>query len=197
MFDSIIQIVAFIIQIALDFLIFMLMIRLVVQIHQTNLANPFVKLVYRITDFLAKPTVRIIPPWKGVEYGLIVTMLILAVLQVVLVVWVRFDHFPSLFAVMAWPVAEIGSQFINVYFYALIIYVIFNWIHLDPTQPVFEVILTITRPLLAPFRRFFNLRGAGLTLAILSVAVLLKLVDIILFTPIVRTVSVQAALGVM
>lgn len=175
-------ILVFMIQLLFDLYIVMLLLRLLLQLLHANYYNPISQFIINITNFLVKPMRRIIPGFKGIDFAIVTLVLILQLLELLLLIWLRFEHLPNLGGLLLWAVGGIINQVINIFFYALVIRVIMSWLSVTLENPAYEIVYVLTEPILKPIRRFIPLIG-GFDLSPVIVALVLKALDIMVLVP--------------
>lgn len=178
-------VVLFFVQIIFDFYILLLLLRLLLQFFYANYYNPISQFVIKFTNFLVKPVQRILPKYKGIDFAIIVLLLLAEIIQIYLLVWLRFNVLPAIAGLAPWIIGDLLHQIINILFFALIIRAIMSWLSTNMQNPVYEITFVLTEPLLKPIRRFIPHVG-NIDLSPLIVAVILKFIDIFLFVPLIK-----------
>lgn len=177
-------IIVFMIQLLFDLYIIMLLLRLLLQSLHANYYNPISQFIITATNFLVKPARRIIPGFKGIDFAIVTLVLILQLMELILLTWLRYDHFPRLDGLLIWAVGGILNQVVNIFFYALLIRVVMNWLSITLENPAYEIVYVLTEPLVKPLHRFIPMIGR-FDLTPFVIAFVLKALDIILIVPII------------
>lgn len=175
----------FFVQIIFDLYIFLLLLRLLLQFFYANYYNPVSQFVIKFTNFLVRPVQKIIPKYKGIDFAIILLLVLAEIIQIYLIVWFRFKMLPAVSGLAPWVVGDLLHQTMNILFFAIIIRAILSWVSANMQNPFYEITFVLTEPLIKPLRRFIPLLG-NIDLSPLIVAVILKFVDIILFVPLIR-----------
>jgi len=175
----------FLIQTVFDFFIFVALMRLLLQFFHANYYNPIVAFILKITNPAVKPLRKFVPGFGGIDFSIVVLVLILEFIKLFLMAWLNFSAIPNVLGVSIWALGVFLKQLINVFFYATIIQVVMSWFPQFHTSPIYELLLTITEPIMRPVRRIIP-AIAGIDLSPLFVIIGLKLIGIILTTPIIN-----------
>jgi YggT family protein len=159
--------VIFLLGLALDFYLLLLLLRFLLQILKANFYNPISHFILNMTGFV-KSLQKIMRPYRGFDYGLLLVIFIIEFIKVLLLFWIRFDNLP---VILGW----IGSNFEN---------------------PFYEITYILTEFLLRPIRRFVPII-AGLDFSPLIVAIALKAFAIIAIVPLIRWGQIIATQGLL
>ena len=92
---------------------------------------------------------------------------------------------PNFVGLTVWSLGSIFDQVLDLYFYAIIAYVIITWFAQLQQNPMMEVLTIITYPLTSLGRRVVPLIG-GIDLSPILLIFSIKLVSILLATPLIR-----------
>ena len=156
----IINLVAYVIFILLRIYIWVLMLRLLLQLVHADYFNPLPRIVMRFTRFPLKFFKRRYC-WH-VELWPVVFMLIVEVLKLGLAKYFYAPHFGVLdYALVG--VMSLVRQLVNLYFYIFIIAAIASWVAIKP-HPVILALNQLTAPLLRPLQRYIpSIKGIDFT----------------------------------
>lgn len=58
--------------------------------------------------------------------------------------------------------AKIVEMVLTLYLWIIIIRAVVSWVNADPHNPIVQLLIRITEPVLAPVRRWLPLRGLGI-----------------------------------
>lgn len=171
---------SFLISTVLNILTFVLLLRFFMQWLKAPFQNPLAQMTIALSDFIVKPARRWIPSYKKVD----LSTLVLALLVQILLQWI-------LLALRGFPFAVAGgSIWINVlliaglgvirmsldlFFYAILIEALLSWV--NPHTPISGVLSALTRPILAPLRRWIPPVN-GIDFSALVAMILLQMVNI-------------------
>lgn len=143
----------FIVQTLLSLVVFVFMLRVLLQFARADFRNPISQAVVKITNPLVLPLRRMLPPVGKVDTASVVAVLIVATIQVVIITSLVGEYVPS---VLAWA-RKIGEEIVrsvlSVYFYAILIYAVLSMIAPGGYSPVQSLLSSLCEPILRPFRR--------------------------------------------
>lgn len=191
--DTIKLLVMFLLGLAFDFFILLLLLRFLMQKLRVNFYNPIFRFVLKITRFV-KPLQKIIPLYRGFDFGLLILVFLIEIIKILLLFWLQFGHLPVIVGVFPWAMGEILNRIIDIFFYALLIRVILSWVNPDFRNPAYEITYLLTEFLLRPVRRFIPTLG-GFDFSPLIVAFALKAVAIIAIVPLIQWGQIIATQG--
>lgn len=174
----------FIIGIIFDSYIFVLLIRLILQKLGAGYHNPIIQFLLKVTNPIIKPFQMIIPGYKGIDYSIIVLVLILEIVELILIVWLKMGLFPGFLGTLIMSIGQLGNKLVNIFFFAAIIAAIMSWVPTLAKGPVAEIVIILSEPIFRPARRFIPVMS-GIDLSPLVVIIMLKLISIVIFNPIV------------
>lgn len=185
--------IVFLLGLIFDLYILLLLLRFLLQLLKTNFYNPISHFIFNITGFV-KPLQTFLKPYRGFDYGLLSVIFVIEIIKLLLLFWMRFDVLPNVGGVAPWGIGEILNQFIDIFFYALLIRAILSWIGANFENPVYEITYMLTEFLLKPVRRFVPIIS-GFDFSPLIVALILKAFAIIAILPIIRWGQLLAIQG--
>lgn len=157
------------------------MLRFLFQLVRADFYNPVSQAVVRITNPPLRHLRRWIPGWRGIDLPSVVLMLALKALELWLTLLLRgFSPAPAGLLVLA--VAEIASLAVYVLVVAVIIEVILSWVAPGASNPLVQLVYSLTRPVLRPARSLVP-PIAGLDLSPLVAIVALQLGVMLVIAP--------------
>lgn len=140
----------FLLRTVFGILTFLLVLRFLMQWTRTSFQNQLGQMTMVLTDFMVKPTRKLIRPVKQWDMS---TLLLAFLVQVIL-----FALLSTLSGLGAAPVlwvwqAILGvlGQIVDVFFYAILLMAILSWV--NPYSPIYGVLNQLTSPILEPLRR--------------------------------------------
>jgi len=183
----------FLIGTLVDLYALVVILRFLLQAAGANYYNPVAQFVVRATRPLLAPLRRVIPMIGHYDLAALLLAVALMALKVALY---RLLSIPTLviggYAIgiahvwlgsLAWlAVVDLLALFINVWFFAVLILAILSWIAPAGYNPIAEVLVRITDPLLRPVRRVIPLVG-GIDLSPLVVLIGLQVLKMLLLPP--------------
>lgn len=176
----------FIIRTLFDLYVLTFALRLLLQWAAVDKRNPLVQFILRITNPLVIPLRRLLPSIGRIDTSTVVVLLVLQLLGTILLVRIGCAAEPAIWQIVALACLSIVKLALNVFTWALIIYVILSWVSPGGYNPGTAVVAAIAEPLLAPFRRLIPLIG-GLDLSPLFALIALQALAMLL--PVERVVS--------
>ncbi len=176
----------FIIRTLFDLYVLTFALRLLLQWAAVDKRNPLVQFILRITNPLVIPLRRLLPSIGRIDTSTVVVLLVLQLLGTILLVRIGCAAEPAIWQIVALACLSIVKLALNVFTWALIIYVILSWVSPGGYNPGVAVVAAIAEPLLAPFRRLIPLIG-GLDLSPLFALIALQALAMLL--PVERVVS--------
>lgn len=175
----------FLVQTLFDLYIFVVMLRIVLQWVNADFRNPLFQTVAKFTNAPLKPIRRIIPVIHGIDFAAIFLLLALEVVKLSLLVWLQVGGVPKFSGLVVLAFAELLSQLINIFFYAIIGSAILSWVSPLSQGPLVEVLWRLTEPLMRPVRRFMPTVG-GFDITPIPVLLVLKLITIVIVQPLIQ-----------
>ncbi len=163
---------AFIVSTVFDFLIFLVLTRLLLQLVQADFYNPVSQFVVRVTNPVLVPLRRLFPANKLIDVASIITVLVLILVKILVLVWIGGGRIPLNAYLLLYGLQTLAQLLLSYFFWAVLIRVILSWVAPDPYNPVVRLVAEITEPVMAPARKILPPMG-GLDLS--PVVVLLAL----------------------
>jgi YggT family protein len=168
----------FLVDSVLTLALYVALLRLLMQWSRADFRNPFAQAVVKITNPLIMPLRRVLPPIKRIDTASVVTVLIVAVADVVLTNLVRGIGIPPAVALLQATVLVIAVTVLRFYLFAIILYALMSLIaqgNYSPLQPLLD---SLCEPVLRPIRRIVpSIQGLDLSplVACLLIGALLSL----------------------
>ena len=153
MSDAFNHAIIFLINVVFDVYVYILLIRLLLQMRFANYYNPVSQFVIKLTAPIVKPLQKVLPGFKGLDFAIVVPLLILAAVKIALLMWFGFSVFPNISGWALWSVMYLVEQLMDIYFIMLIAYVILSWIQSPAVAPFADVVSVLVGPIVNPLRR--------------------------------------------
>lgn len=148
---------------------YVLALRFLLQICHADFYNPLSQYVVKFSEPLCGPVRKIIPARGRIDFASLLLMFAIH-FAFWFVAVSQSSQGASLVAIFARSGYDVSSIFLNAYFVALIVMVIFSWLTMaNPTlaqQPIWPIVNQIIEPVAAPLRRIIPPIG-GLDLSII------------------------------
>jgi YggT family protein len=174
----------FIIQTLFNLYLFILLMRLVFQYFRVDFYNPLTQFIVKLTSPLVVPLRRIIPGYFGIDFATVILIFALTYLKLFLLSMVALG-FPNMLGLVVATFGDILSMTLNFFFYAIIAYILFNWLAPMTHSPIRTILHQISEPLLRPFRKKIP-SISGFDISPLFVLMCLQLLNILIADPLVR-----------
>ncbi len=163
----------FVIRTLFDLYVLTFALRLLLQWAAVDKRNPLVQFILRITNPLVIPLRRLLPSIGRIDTATVVVLLVLQILGTALLVRLGCTAEPAIWQIGALAVLGIVKLGLNVFTWAMIIYVVLSWVSPGGYNPGAAVVAAIVEPVLAPFRRLIPPIG-GLDLSPLFALIALQ-----------------------
>jgi YggT family protein len=142
----------FIVRTLLSMLLFVFMLRVLLQWARADFRNPLAQAVVKITNPLVMPLRRLLPPIGKIDTSSIVAVLIVAALgELILSLFTGFLLDPLRLTKLI--VIKIIWTTLNAYFWAILIYAVLGMIAPGGYSPMQSLLGALCEPVLRPFRR--------------------------------------------
>jgi YggT family protein len=163
----------FLLRTAFGILTFLLVLRFLMQWTRTSFQNPVGQMTMALTDFMVKPTRKLIHPVKQLDMS---TLLLALLMQIIL-----FALISTLIGAGTSPILWLWQaifgvlgQIVDVFFYAILLMAILSWV--NPYSPIYGVLNQLTYPVLDPLRRVLP-QIQGFDFSALVALVLLQMIS--------------------
>lgn len=160
---------------------FLFLMRLLLQLIGANFYNPVCQFFYKATNPVLMPLRKFLPPLGRLDLSAVAVLLLIWVVYVVLSS-ALFGRVPN---PIAWPVfalAAVLEQLLMLLTFALIIRVVMSFLASDSYHPITPIIVGVTEPMMAPFRRMLPSMG-GFDLSPVFAFLMLALARILILAP--------------
>lgn len=161
--------------------LFVLVLRILLQAVRANFYNPICQSLFRITNPVLMPVQKLIPVWRGVHVGGIVLAWLIAMLMVaaLLALGGRSAALPGL-AVLG--LGKLLQFVLGMMFWITLARVLMSWISPDPRNPIVPLLVQLTDPVMRPFQRVIPPLG-GFDISPIFALMALQLAQILLVRP--------------
>lgn len=152
-------------------------LRIVLGWVRADFYNPVSQLVWKITQPVVGPMVRVIPRWRRLDTAALVYLVALACLFVNFIPWLISQRVPPFWPAQA--VLKIVVLTANVYTVTMTFQAILSWFGPGVNNPASNILWSMNEPILRPIRRVIP-AVAGLDLSPLLAIVALQFVAMVL-----------------
>jgi YggT family protein len=174
----------FLVNLSFNLYIFVLLLRLLFQKLGAPWHNSISQFVIRFTEPMIKPLRRFIPGFRGFDLSILFIAFVLLTLEAWLLGVLHYQVLFGFWGSLIIALGNLGLNFSNIYFYAIIISALMSWFPLLQNNPLGEVSRLISNPLLAIFRRFIP-PISGMDFSPIFALIGLLLVNWLVFNPII------------
>ena len=175
---------AFLVDTLFSLYIMAVMLRFLLQWSRADFYNPLVQFLVRVTQPALQPLRRLIPSWGGVDIAAIVLMVILQMIAISLLMTIA-GVTPRIDYLLLRTPAELISLLLNVYLIAIVMRAILSWVSPTDYNPATTVLLSLTEPVIRPFRAILPDMG-GIDLSPLAAILALQVVKMLVLPPLDR-----------
>jgi YggT family protein len=136
----------------LSLALFVVLMRLLLQLVRADFRNPICQAIVRLTNPIVIPLRRILPPIRKLDTATVVAVAIIAF--VLVAVGFAFQAVPL--DGMIWIVQAlltIAYAILWIYFWAIVVYALLSLVAPGGYSPLQSVLASLCEPVLAPFRR--------------------------------------------
>jgi len=168
----------FIVKTLLSLVLFVMLLRLLLQWVRADFRNPVCQAVVRLTNWLVLPLRRLLPPIGRLDTASVVAVVIVALVEIAIVYSIMGHGLPPPVLWVREAALEIIRTTLWTFFYAILLYALLSFFGAgySPFQPVLDA---LSEPVLRPFRRFIP-AVAGIDLSPLWALILIQAVLILL-----------------
>ena len=155
----------FIVETLLTLVLFVVLLRLLLQLARADFRNPIAQAVVRLTNPFIVPLRRILPPIGKVDTASVVAVIVVALVKVFILFLLRGGvGAPGLLLWIQVALLEIARTTLWTYFYAIFLYALLSLIAPGGYSPLQALLAGLCEPVLQPIRRLIP-SVAGLDLS--------------------------------
>jgi YggT family protein len=169
----------FIIESLLTLAMFVVLLRLLLQLARADFRNPISQAIVKLTNPLILPLRRVLPPIGKIDTACVVGVVLVALLEVGVVFALRGLGLPPAGLWLQATALEIARTALWTYFYAILIYALLSFIAPGGYSPAQSLLSSLCEPVLQPIRRVIPPIG-GLDLSPLWVGIAIQALLILL-----------------
>jgi YggT family protein len=169
----------FLVDSVLSLALYVALLRLLMQWSRADFRNPIAQAVVKITNPLIMPLRRVLPPVNKIDTASVVTVLIVAVADVVLMSMVRGFGIPPAQLLLRAVALELATSLLWLYFCAIFLYALMSLVAQGSYSPMQPLLTSLCEPVLRPIRRIIP-PIAGLDLSPLWAGLLIQALLILL-----------------
>lgn len=171
----------FIIKMVSNLIIFVFILRLLLQWARVDFYNPISQFVFRITNPLVAPLQRVLPRSRFVDIpGLLVLIVVTAAMNYMLLGIVGASVPPAQFAY--YLVARIINLGLLIYIICMVVIAVASWFGQGSYNPIIGTLARLVDPILRPFRRIIP-TFEGIDFSPLVAIICLSAIRILFYLP--------------
>lgn len=180
------QALLFLVQTAFTLYLIALLLRFLLQLVRAGFHNPIARLLVTVTNPPLRPLRRIIPGYGGIDWALVILILVVQAVEIALLALIVGAPVPGAAALLVLSLGQLLRLIIYIYIVTIIVQVVLSWINPHAYNAATVLIYSLNDPVLRPVRRLLPPLG-GLDLSPLLVLIGLNLLLIVLVAPIMDT----------
>lgn len=143
---------------AFGVLVFLIVLRVLLQLVRANFYNPVCQFLYKATNPLLMPLRRIIPSWRNIELGALLLAWLLSALKLALIFGL-FGQRLGLLGLLVMALADLLDFTLMLYIGVVFVRVLLSFIAVERGNPVVPLVYQLSEPLLRPLRKLLPTPG--------------------------------------
>ena len=160
---------------------FVIVLRVLLQLARANFYNPVCQGVYKITNPVLMPLQKLIPNWKALNLAGIAVAWLLACVWISLQVWMG-GRSVGVVGALVLGFAQLLLFVLETLFWITIVRVVLSWVAGDSDNPVVPLVYRVSDLLLKPFQRVIPPMG-GIDLSPLVALLAVKVAEALIVHP--------------
>jgi len=161
--------------------LWIVMLRMMLQIVRADFYNPISQLVWQLTQPLVRPLQYVFPKWRQYDSAAAVVLVVIAVVYVFVATAV-VGYSVGILGAVWYALLKLIVLVLNLYTFALVVQAILSWVGPGVNNPAGSILWSINEPLLRPVRRVIP-PFSGLDLSPLVVIVALQFLKLLIPLP--------------
>ncbi|MBU2970075.1 YggT family protein [Pseudoalteromonas sp. C2R02] len=166
----------FLIEIAFDLFLMVVLLRFWLQLAKADFYNPLSQFIVKATSPLVNPLRKVIPGFAGIDVASLVLGFLIAFAKVSVVMLMIYGTWEPISALIGSGITLV-KEAINLVFWVLIIRAILSWVS-QGNNPMEAVFHQLTEPMLRPIRKIIPPIG-GLDLSVLVLIIGIQFIQIL------------------
>lgn len=158
---------------------FALWVRIILHFMRVSSLHPVNQVVLKITNPLLYPLNKVIPSnkYKRIDIPCLILVSLICLIKFTIIGPMFFVGLFSGGYIIAFTIADLIVQPLNLLFYAIVIRVIMSWINPSFRNPLVDLLIIITEPILSFFRKYIP-EIAGFDFTPLAAVIAIKVITI-------------------
>jgi YggT family protein len=145
--------VLYIVKALLSLVLFVMLLRLLLQLSRADFRNPVAQAIVRLTNWLILPLRKLLPPIGRVDTASVVAVLLVGFAEVAILWALATGDFPPLLPWLRESALTVVLATLRLYFFAIILYALLSLIAQGSYSPFQATLESLVEPVLRPFRR--------------------------------------------
>jgi YggT family protein len=181
------QVATFFINVLIDLVYFVILLRFLFQALKVDVYNPLSQLILKLSNPILIPLHKILPNRSHIDCASFLLLMTLKGLQLLLLTIIKHHAVPTLFSLFLWPLGMLLSNSLNIFFFSILLLALQSWLNPKNYNPLTDVLVHLTEPFLTPIRRF-SPPLMGIDMSPLVALIILKLIDTLVAVPMMQGV---------
>lgn len=169
----------YIVKALLSLVLFVMLLRLLLQLARADFRNPVAQAIVRLTNWLILPLRRLLPPIGRVDTASVVAVVLVGLAEVAILHALATSDFPPLLPWIRESALIIVLATLRLYFFAIVLYALLSLVAQGSYSPFQSVLDALVEPVLRPFRRLIP-GVAGLDLSPLWACIAIQAIIILI-----------------
>jgi YggT family protein len=177
-----VDVAVFLINLVVGIYLYTLIARVWMQKCRVNYWNPLSQFVLKVTNPLVKPCRRFIPGYAGIDFSVIFLVFVIQSLVIAFYLLIADHGFPAWLPCVSFLVGQVFNTTLNFFTCIVILGAVMSWFIVRGNNPGYQLISSLTRPLIKKAQRFVPLVG-GFDLSPLIILVFLQVIRMLMVWP--------------
>lgn len=131
--------------------IFLLVLRVLLQVARANFYNPVCQFLYKATNPVLMPLRKLIPGWRNIDFGALLLAWLLSAIKLA-IIYTLFGQRLGWLGLVIMAFADLLDFVLVLYIGIVFVRVLLSFISVERANPVVPLVHQLTEPLLRPLR---------------------------------------------
>lgn len=141
------------VNILFDLYLWVLLLRVLLQLVRADFFNPFSQFVWRVTQPLAQPLGAVVPRWRRLDTAGVLLALLFAWLYVMTLYTLFLPRDVGAGTALVYAFWKLVSHLVSLYTLTIFVQALLSWFGPGVSNPAASVLWSLNEPLLRPIRR--------------------------------------------
>lgn len=183
----------FIVKTLFELYIITFVLRFILQWVRADFRNPVTQFLVRVTNPLIIPARRLIPSISGLDTASVVIIFLLELALTIILINLTCIGEPHFFQIISLTLLRIIYLTLRIYLFVILIYVVLSWISPGAYNPAINLLDSVAKPALRPFRQLIPPIG-GIDLSALFALIIIQALTMLL--PVGRVIVGMGCLSI-